>query len=96
MDDAVASTATASLSTLDAMQLTLLSAGLICLVSEGMAAKVGWLHAFTSETRPYPGQREAAGIIRAFLKDPLLVSGIDQGDSLQHCPFNVHYDIELA
>ena len=91
-----ASTATASLAMLDAMQLTLLSAGLTCLVSEGMAARVGWLHPFIAETRPHPGQREVAGIIRAFLKGSLLVSDIEQGDSLQHRPLNVRPDGGLA
>jgi phenylalanine ammonia-lyase len=91
-----ASAAIASLAMLDAMQLTLLSAGLTCLVSEGMAARVEWLHPFIAETRPHPGQREVAGIMRAFLKGSLLVSGMKQGDSPQHRPLNVRPDGGLA
>jgi phenylalanine ammonia-lyase len=91
-----ASAATASLAMLDAMQLTLISTGLTCLVSEGMAARVEWLHPFIHETRPHPGQREVAGIMRAFLKGSLLVSGLEQGDSLQHRPLIVRPDGGLA
>lgn len=69
-----ASAAAASLVVYDAMQLCLISAGLTCLVAEGMAARTEWLHPFIGETRPHPGQQEMAGIMRAFLKGSLLVS----------------------
>lgn len=91
-----ASAATASLAMLDAMQLTLLSSGLTCLMSEGMAARVEWLHPFIAETRPHSGQREAAGIMRAFLKGSSLISGLEHGGSLQHRPLSVRPDGGLA
>lgn len=75
-----ASAAIASLAILDAIQLTLLSTGLTCLVSEGMAARVEWLHPFISEIRPHPGQREVTGIMRALLKGSQLVSGLEQAE----------------
>ena len=91
-----ASAATASLAMLEAMQLTLVSTGLTCLVSEGMAARVEWLHPFIAESRPHAGQREVAGIMRAFLKGSLLVSGIEDNDILQCRPLSVRPDGGLA
>lgn len=91
-----ASAAAASLAILDAMQLTLVSAGLTCLVSEGMAARVQWLHPFISETRPHPGQREVASIMRAFLKGSSLVSDMEEGEGSQHYQLNVRPSKGLA
>lgn len=84
-----ASAAAASLVLSDSMHLTLVSAGLTCLVSEGMAARVEWLHPFIAETRPHPGQIEVAGIMRSFLKGSRLVSGLEKGSSSRHCLLNV-------
>nr|A0A345BJN1.1 RecName: Full=Phenylalanine ammonia-lyase; Short=PAL; AltName: Full=Squalestatin S1 biosynthesis cluster protein clz10; AltName: Full=Zaragozic acid A biosynthesis cluster protein 10 [Curvularia lunata]AXF50644.1 phenyalanine ammonia lyase [Curvularia lunata]AXF50657.1 phenyalanine ammonia lyase [Curvularia lunata] len=86
------SAATASLAVLDAIQLTLLSTGLTCLVSEGMAARVEWLHPFIAETRPHPGQREVAEIMRAFLKGSRLVSGLEGEASTHQHTLNVRPD----
>jgi phenylalanine ammonia-lyase len=86
------SAATASLAVLDAIQLTLFSAGLTCLVSEGMAARVEWLHPFIAETRPHPGQREVTDIMRAFLKGSQLVAGLDKEDNLHKTALNVRPD----
>lgn len=72
-----ASAAAASLAVADAVQLTLLTAGITCLVSEAMAARVEWLHPFIAETRPHPGQIEAAAIMRTLLDGSQLVSGLD-------------------
>lgn len=83
------SAATASLAVLDAIRLTLLSAGLTCLVSEGMAARVEWLHPFIAETRPHPGQREVADIMREFLRGSRLVAGLDDENDPQKNPLNV-------
>jgi phenylalanine ammonia-lyase len=91
-----ASAAAASLVMFDAMHLTLLSTGLTCLVSEGMAARVEWLHPFIAETQPHPGQIEVAGIMRSLLKGSLLVSGQESGDSTQRCLLNVRPDRGLA
>jgi phenylalanine ammonia-lyase len=73
-----ASAAVASLTMFDAINLTLVSAGLTCLVSEALAARVQWAHSFIANTRPHPGQREVASIMRAFLNGSQLVSGLEK------------------
>ena len=57
MNGTAASAIIGSLSMPDAMHLTLLYAGVTCLVSEAMAVRAEWMHPFIAETRPHPGQR---------------------------------------
>ncbi|PPJ52586.1 hypothetical protein CBER1_10483 [Cercospora berteroae] len=75
-----ASAAVASLVFAEAAQLSILSACITALNSEAMSARVEWSHPFLSDIRPHPGQYETSHIIRAFLQESEMVSGI--GDDI--------------
>ena len=82
-----ASVATASLAMYDASQLLLLATSITCMVSEGLAARAGWLDPFVNEIQPHPGQAEVSNIMRAFLRGSSLVSEIGGvGSSLSARP----------
>jgi phenylalanine ammonia-lyase len=81
-----ASVAAAGLAMFDAANLTAAATALTSLICEGMAARAEWLHPFVCEqVRPHPGQAEAGRIMRKFLKNSSLVSGLVTADPAVGC-----------
>lgn len=80
------SVAVASLVLYDAQQLAFLSQVLTAFAAEAMGGNVEWAQPFIHLARPHPGQIEAAGNIRRFLKGSEFVVGLESrrrtGDGL--------------
>ena len=74
-----ASAAVASLALYETNQLAVLSQILTAMAAEGLRGNAESFHPFIAETRPHPGQIEAAANIRHFLAGSKLVKGLTGG-----------------
>lgn len=90
------SVAVASLVLHDAQHLALLSQMLTALTAEALGGNVEWAQSFIHAARPHPGQMEAAGNIRRFLKGSKMVVGLESKKRQGHGLWQDRYSTRTA